>query len=59
MLYIPPLLKFFWEGTYLKLEILHNGEKYSLRNTLRMQSNEIVGSLQHKHNLKTTCFVDF
>ena len=35
------LLKLFlWEGTYLKLEIVHNGETFSLRNTSRMQNVE-------------------
>ena len=38
------LLKFvFGEITYLKLEILHNAEKYSVRNTSRMQNIEDVG----------------
>ena len=37
-------LKFFrWEGNYLKLVIVHTGEKCSLRNSLRMQNTELVG----------------
>ena len=31
------------EGTYLKFEIVHKGEKYSLRHTSRMQNIEFVG----------------
>ena len=34
---------FFWEGADLKFEIEHKGENYSLRNTSRIQKNEIVG----------------
>ena len=34
---------FLWEGTYLKLEIVLNGEKYSSRNTSRMQNIEFFG----------------
>ena len=37
------LLKLFWEGMYLKFEIVHKSEKYSLRNTSRKQNIEFVG----------------
>ena len=50
---------FFFEVAYLQFEVVHKGEKYSLRNTSRMQSIESVGHFQHKHNLKTAYFVDF
>ena len=34
---------FFTEGAYLKLENVHRGEIYSLRNTSRMQNTEFLG----------------
>ena len=40
-----------WDGMFFKLEILHKGEEYSLRNTSRMQNKENVVKIQHKHNL--------
>ena len=37
------ILKFFFSyGAYLKFEIVHKGEKYSLTNTSRMQNFEFV-----------------
>ena len=45
------ILKVFFDGTDLRFEIGRNGEKYSLRSTSRMQLIEIVGLIQHKHNL--------
>ena len=37
------LTLFLWEKTYLKLEIVHKGEKCSFRNTSQMQKIEFVG----------------
>ena len=45
------LLKLFCEGSYLTLEFVYKGEKYSLRNTSRIKNIETVGYLQHNHNL--------
>ena len=42
---------FFWDGTDLKFEIGHKGDKYSPRNTSRMQNTELVAKFSHKHNL--------
>ena len=33
----------FWDGTDLKFKVGRKGEKYSLKNTSRMQNNEFVG----------------
>ena len=45
--------EFFFKGTYVRLEIVHTGEKHSLTYTSRIQNIELVGYLEHKHNLKT------
>ena len=43
LLYDEFILKFFfWDETYLRLEIGHKGEKYSLRNTSRVQNIDLV-----------------
>ena len=50
---------FFLEATHRKLKVVRKGEKYSLRNSSRMQSIELDGQRQYKHNLKTVNLVDF
>ena len=37
------IFKLFLEGTYPKLEVLHNGKKLTLRNTSHLQNFEFVG----------------
>ena len=41
--YVKLLFKLFFDGTYLKLEYVHKDDKYSLRNTSRIQNIEFVG----------------